>query len=321
MPNNWEQYAAPASGNKWDQYAQADPVPPTSGPVGAKVPEPDMTPTVGQNAAYEAVEGAKGFGKQLASDANTITSLSPLEAFSRSKGPLLNVNTASENPDQTMGKALAVGAESALPLGKIAEMVPSSARAGKVFESIAKDAAQSPVNLTRSAPILQELQQLGSTGSNLPKAVRQLIRASQPQTLSALDAARVALGGEVSPLQTAQRVLGGDVTPAPGSLLYPKARQFASRISNSSIAERLTSDPNLKRVLGSLREGFNADVGDAAANAGRGEDYEQAMKEFANAKKMQRVGATVGTAAASGLGIGAKLGVLGHILGNITGGQ
>ena len=33
---------------------------PLSGPVGSKVPEPDMTPTVGQNAAYEALEGGKG---------------------------------------------------------------------------------------------------------------------------------------------------------------------------------------------------------------------------------------------------------------------
>lgn len=262
-------------------------VPPTSGPIGPKVPEPDMEPTVGQNAAYEAVEGAKGFGKGAVATSQGLNDLiSPKGSFFDT-GHVMN--TDASNPDQMMGKGLEGVAEMALPAIKGAEALPSARRAGQVFESIAKDAAQAPVNLKRAGDTLLELHELGATGSNLPKAVRQLTNRA--------------------------------TAPGAADILYPEARKFASRISNSSIAERLTSDPNLKRVLGSLREGFNADVGEAAASVGRGHDYEQAMREFANAKKLQRVGATVGTAAASGLGIGAKLGVLGHILGNITGGQ
>jgi hypothetical protein len=328
MPNNWEQYAAPAGGNKWDQYAQAEPVPPTSGLVGAApVPEGLQGPPSIQEGNREALQrGLPGIGKSvLGTIGDTGALVNKLPVVGNAIAPKSEVDyyqqhAKANNPDEEAGKVFGDIAQMAIPTGEAAEALPSAKRAGQVFESIAKDAANAPVNLSRSGPILEELKGLGSTGSNLPKAVRQLINTTKPPVLSKVDAARVLLGGEVSPLtdlQKAQKVLGYDVDASPGQLLYPKARQFASRISNSSIAERLTSDPNLKRVLGSLREGFNADVGDAANAAGRGQDYEQAMREYANAKKLQRVGAAVGTvglgAAAKGAGLGAALHVLGKV--------
>lgn len=260
---------------------------------GADTPNPLKDPGVlNQASAYDTVKGmAKGALGTVQAIHNFNAPSDPRNSMyiNQDKYPGSDIDTKAVGSDQMVGKGIETGLEMLAGGSGAADALPSAARAGKVFESIAKDAAQAPVNLKRAGDTLLELHELGATGSNLPKAVRQLTSRA--------------------------------TAPGAADILYPEARKFASRISNSSIAERLTSDPNLKRVLGSLREGFNADVGEAAASVGRGHDYEQAMREFANAKKLHRTGAAVGTAAASGLGIGAKLGVLGHILGNITGGQ
>lgn len=265
-----------------DALTQKNAPQPLSGPIA-----PPSDPITGDSHAAHQIqnqaslwEGLKGAAKGALSTAQDASHMVFPRGSFMDTGDV--ANTTASNPDQVAGKVVEGALELGAGLPAIADAAPSAARAGQVFDSIAKDAAQTPVNLSRSGDTLLELHDLGATGSNLPKAVRQLTnRATAP---------------------------GG------ADILYPEARKFASRISNSSIAERLTSDPNLKRVLGGLREGFNADVGDAANAVGRGQDYEQALKEYAQAKKLQRVGVAAGTGVASGLGVGAKLGALGHIL-------
>lgn len=286
---------------------------PLSGPIGAApVPEGLQGAPSIQEGNREAIQrGLPGLGKSvLGTIGDTGSLVNKLPVVGNTIAPKSEVDyyqqhAKASNPDEEAGKIFGDIAQMAIPTGEAAEALPSTRRAGQVFTSIAKDAANTPVNLTRSASVLEELKELGGTGSNLPKAVRQLISSSKAPVLSKVDEARVALGGEAP-----------EVT---SSLLYPQARKFASRISSSSVAERLTSDPNLKRVLGSLREGLNADVGDAAASVGRGQDYEQAMKEYANSRKLQKIGGAVGVGA---LGLGAKaagLGAVAHVLGKVSG--
>lgn len=265
---------------------------PLSGPIagGSEVPDPINTPSVlNQAQAYDTVKGmAKGALGTMHAIHNFNAPSDPRNSMyvDQDKYPGSDINTTASNPDQMVGKGIETGLEMLGGGEGAGKVLPSAKRAGQVFESISKDAAKAPVTLNKAAEPILELYDLANTGSNIPKGVRQLLsRATQP-----------------------------DGNP----ILYPEARKFASRISSSSVAERLTGDPNMKRVLGSLREAFNSDVADAAASVGRGDEHQQAMQEFANARKLKRVGAAGGSAVAGGLGIGAKLGVLGHI---ISGGQ
>ena len=164
-------------------------------------------------------------------------------------------------------------------------LVPSASHAASVLNSIGEAAAKTPVVLSRTAPVLDELRNLGDTGSTLPKVVRQLSaqagKATQPRSLPLLKSMQNDLSGVAD-------------TAQPTPLLYPKARDFYKNVTSLSAAEKMELTPALKYGMGNLREAFKADIGDAADAVGRGEDYAKAMREYASAQKLKEGAATVG---------------------------
>lgn len=164
--------------------------------------------------------------------------------------------------------------------------IPSRKAAGQMFESVMGDAANQPVTLTRALEPLERTQQLASRGAAPVRAADQLY----------------------------QRI--NTTNP----LTYREARDFASNLSGLSRTERMATNPTMTRSVGQLSHAFNADVGDAAAAAGRGEDYANAMKEYARAARWNqnlKTAAKVGIPAAGaaiGLGQGTKIvkGLLGQ---------
>lgn len=299
MPaNDWEQYAqqpATGGGGKWDQYAQpsqsAAPAP-TSGPIpGAAPPVPEKLQqglTTQETNQQSLREGLKGMAKGAMGTIGSVGSLvNKIPGIGQSVAPSDEVNyyqqhSQANNDDQRAGKLAEAGIEMAAPIGQGIDALPSATRAGSVFQDLAKAGSRVPVSISKASDPLLELHSLGQTGSTVPKAARQLLQRA--------------------------------TAPGADPIMYPEARQFASKISNLSAQERMSLDPNLHRVLGNLREGLNSDVGSAMDSIGRGKDYLGAMKEYGNAKGIQDFGnkalgmAKKGAIGALGLGGAYKVG-------------
>lgn len=153
--------------------------------------------------------------------------------------------------------------------------IPSRKAAGKMFQSVMEDAGSQPVNLQRALEPLERTQQLAERGAAPVRAADQLFK-------------RV---NTVNPLT------------------YREARDFASNLSGLSRAEQGEMNPVMQAQVRKLSQAFNGDIGDAASAVGRGEDYTNAMKEYAQAQKLRNIGGKVlkyGSAAAV-TGVGGKL--------------
>src|ERR1700761_6070216 len=150
---------------------------PLSGPIA-----PPANPITGNHELMNQAslwEGLKGAAKGAIGSVNDVNSLSPLEAFSRTNKPLIDVNTKGSNPDQTAGKVAEGLGELALPMGEVAEALPSTKRAGAVLGSIKDAATHVPVNLTNASEPLARLSQLGNAGNSLPGVFDKLLNRSQ----------------------------------------------------------------------------------------------------------------------------------------------
>jgi hypothetical protein len=224
---------------------------PTSGPIaGSGVPAPPE-PTVGQNAAYEAVEGAKGFGKGVVGTAQGLGDLiSPKGSFFDT-GHVMNTDAI--NPDQMAGKALESAAEFALPVLKGAEAIPSASRAAGALGDVAEAAKNVRVPLSKAVEPLGRVTELGERGGTLPTSANSLLKRSQ---------------------------MVGDMS-------FPEARDYYSNISSLSGDEANKLNPIMKKAVGELRKGFHGDLTDAASSVGMGDQYANAMKEYAQAMKLR----------------------------------
>lgn len=300
MPSNeWDQYkvAAPAAGeDEWSQYRAAPAAPaPLSGPIGDKVPEPEGLQgkeTYGDyiksiSTPQSGIDTIKGIAKSGAEGINNMADTSLLSAVPHS-GETIPVNTEAEGTPQKVGKFVGNAIQTILPMAAGAEQLPSTARAGKVFQSVMQDAKDVPVDMAHSGDALLRLHELRRAGSLPPRAANQLL----------------------------ERV----TAPGKPALTYKEGRDFYTGMGSPSVFDRLRTAPVVKREMTGVMNGMRQDIGNAAASVGRGEDYENAMKEFRNAKRIQKIGAGAGAAA---LGYGAKAAGIGAVLHTIKsmGGQ
>lgn len=97
---------------------------------------------------------------------------------------------------------------------------------------------------------------------------------------------------------------------------FPEARDFYTNVSRLTrkpgfIRRAIESPmkPSMRMEAGNVREALNQDLTDAASSIGQGQQYQNAMKEYADAAKLIKAGKLVGTAAA-GEGV-RRLGLLG----------
>ena len=192
---------------------------------------------------------------------------------------------------------LALGAaDIAAPGRGLIGEVPTTAKAGELFNSLKGDLAKQPVSLTRTGPQLQKMLQLGREGGGtVPGPARQLANA----------------GGSGAPrsvplLRQMQNELSGTPPPEPQPLLYPSARNFQSGLSTLSREERGAMGGPMKGQLKQVNKALYGDVRDSAENAGRAEDYVKAMRMNRQAETMNRLlktGAKIAIPAAVGGGL------------------
>lgn len=161
------------------------------------------------------------------------------------------------NPIQQGGGALETLAELAVPVTKGVEAIPSTARAGRGFQDVMSLAKNVPVDVSAPGDVALRIQQLAERGGSMPMAVRKFL----------------------------QRVTDPQKPP----LTYEEARDFASNISRLSADEYGRLTPVISREVANLRVALNQAVGEAAAKAGKGAEYAQAMEEYAKAMKFRDV--------------------------------
>lgn len=126
--------------------------------------------------------------------------------------------------------------------------IPTKAKAGALFETAMGKAQNEPVWMQNSGPELVRARELMERGGGRPTPVNALNR----------------------------RV--GNVNQPP--LTYREARDYATNLSRLSSTDAQKLTPVMGRQAGKLSKAFNQDVGDAAARAGAGPEYTQAMRDY-----------------------------------------
>jgi hypothetical protein len=203
--------------------------------------------------------------------------------------------------DIVSGTAQAATVPSAFMGGPIAEgadaMIPSRLRAGQVLDDIGNAAKDVPVIPRATMPAVRRWSELTEAGGKTAKPITKL-----------------------------SNRLTDYLTPATKEpqepMLFPEARDRYSNITDLTRQPKLQTlmgrglKPTMLRQAGSVRQGLNSDLTDAAATIGRGEDYTNAMTEYAQAAKLGKA------LKLGGLAIGAeglrRLGLLGKIAGAVT---
>lgn len=203
--------------------------------------------------------------------------------------------------DIVSGTAQAATVPSVFMGGPIAEgadaMIPSRLRAGQVLGDIGNAAKDVPVIPRATMPAVRRWSELTEAGGKTAKPITKL-----------------------------SNRLTDYLTPATKEpqepMLFPEARDRYSNITDLTRQPKLQTlmgrglKPTMLRQAGSVRQGLNSDLTDAAATIGRGEDYTNAMTEYAQAAKLGKA------LKLGGLAIGAeglrRLGLLGKIAGAVT---
>ena len=191
-------------------------------------------------------------------------------------------------PSAFMGGPMAEGVDA---------MIPSRLRAGQVLGDIGNAAKDVPVIPRATMPAVGRWTELTEAGGRTAKPITKL-----------------------------SNRLTDYLTPATKEpqepMLFPEARDRYSNITDLTRQPKLQTlmgrglKPTMLRQAGSVRQGLNSDLTDAAATIGRGEDYTNAMTEYAQAAKLAKA------LKLGGLAIGAeglrRLGLLGKIAGAVT---
>lgn len=284
MPSKWDQYATPSAGNsKWDQYAQDAPPEPLSGPVGAApVPEGLQGAPSIQEGNREALQrGLPGLGKSvLGTIGDTGALVNKLPVVGNTIAPRDEVNyyqqhAKANNSDEEAGKVFGNIALMAIPTGEASQALPNAKRAAGVLGDVAEAAKNVRVPLTQAIAPLQRVTELGERGGTLPTSANALLKRSQ---------------------------MLGDMT-------FPEARDYYSNISSLSGDEAGKLNGVMKKAVGGLRAGFHGDLTEAANQVGMGDQYADAMKEYANAMRLRDAGRQVLTKV---LPAGGVLGAIGY---------
>ncbi len=138
-------------------------------------------------------------------------------------------------------------------IGMLGDLIPSAARAGETLNSIQQQVGHHPVEMTRSMPLLERAQQLSERGH-----------------------------GTITPLDSLYKRVN-TVNP----LDYAEARDRYSALTDLTGNDRLNATKTLQAGAKKFNRAFREDIGDVAASAGRGEDYNRALREYAQASRLR----------------------------------
>jgi hypothetical protein len=176
------------------------------------------------------------------------------------------VQGAMDNPAGALGNLVGggvLGGAAGEAGGALAKVVPTTGKAGAVFQDLNQSLANQPVNLTRSSGPMQQLEKVGAAGPGVPTTVGKM-----------LDRSRM-----ISPMN------------------YPEARLFQENLAAPSTTEKMGMGGSMKGGVKQLNKAFYSDIKDAADQAGRGDDYAKAMRDYRIASTAGNIAKNVGKVA------------------------
>lgn len=165
-------------------------------------------------------------------------------------------------------------------------LLPSMARAGKDFERVMAQAGPEVLNLGKAGDVALRAKELADAGNFLPKVFRDFLRET--------------------------------TSPGTAPMTYKRGRDFASTASRLSNEERFASVPQMQRQVGGLHGALNEANEAAAQNAGVGDLYRGAMRDYSQAARirdMAEAGKNAAKSTAGKAAIGAATGTLGGLVG------
>lgn len=226
----WTKYQTPPAeqAGPWTKYAApADPVSPA--PVAVNPQQSLIDLAAARSAA--------------ATERKTADPLGQLRQF---------IEVQKEKQKETV-KGLALEAATMGVGGIAGAVLPSAARAGKKFDQVLAAAKNVPLDTTSIARIAGETETLASRGGNLPKVIRDFIKAHT------------------------------DDVP----VTYEAGRDFAQNAADKAMSLTRVGKKNMARKVTQFTEAMKAGNREAATKVGMGELYDQAMKEYARAKGLE----------------------------------
>lgn len=166
--------------------------------------------------------------------------------------------------------------------------IPSTARAAAKFQDVMSVSKDIPINTKFVGDAALRIQELADRGGSMPMAVRKLL-------LRMTD-------------------------PNKPPLAYGESRDFASNISRLSADEMRRLTPVVAKEVANLRVALNLANAKAAKAAGKLDEYESAMKEYAKAMRVRGIvnaaiegakkSAPYATVAGAGYWLSKKLGAM-----------
>ena len=165
---------------------------------------------------------------------------------------------APDNLSGTVGTILPDVAMSVMPVGvgvaAAKNALPSTTRAGKNFETVLGAAKDITVDVGPAGDRALRLLDLQQKGEYLPKPVSDFLK--------------------------------WVTSPKKAPLAYKDSRDFASSMSKLTTAERLKTNPKIRREVTQMAAELNLANANAAKAVGKGAEYKAAMREYANAMRM-----------------------------------
>lgn len=144
-------------------------------------------------------------------------------------------------------------AQNAIPA--VTNAIPTTTKAGAKFQEVMGAAKNIPIDVNAPGQVALRINELAEHGGSMPMVVR--------------------------------KFLNYVTDPQKPPMTYEVARDFASNVSRLSADEMGRLTPVVGREVANLRVALNKAVGDAASAAGKGQEYAQAMTEYARAMKLR----------------------------------
>ncbi len=163
----------------------------------------------------------------------------------------------SKNAAQTAGGLGETALELALPIGKAVEAIPTTAKAGPLFQQVMSAAKNVPVNVEPAGQAALRISQLAERGGRLPKPVNDFLKYV--------------------------------TNPEKPQLTYEAGRDFLQNLGKLSVNERNSLTPVIQREVAIMTSNLAKAVADAAAKVGHGETYAKAMTQYARAKGIANI--------------------------------
>ena len=151
--------------------------------------------------------------------------------------------------------------------------LPSTAKAGKLFEAIEQVAGHVPIELEGPGKAAVEIQQMAKSGGTMPKVIRDFInRINRPET---------------------------------PPLTYSEARKFYEN-AISRFAPDIRGNPikgKPRYMLAQFAKGLDRAIQGAAEKVGKGQDYAEAMRKYHSAANFEGMASKVGKKAKQAAGL------------------